>query len=112
MEVLSELKLGDFKVRINHTLLLNGILRVCGVPKNRLEAVHMALARLGKEDDWAAVRSILCENHGLEAEVTLHSFVECKKLPLYRLGVFGSLRGAYCPLLQGYQFVGVCYNIQ
>ena len=70
MEVLSELELGDFKVRLNHRLLLNGILRVCGVPKNRLEVVHVALARLGREDDWAAVRSILCENHGLEAEVT------------------------------------------
>ena len=69
VEVLSELGLGDFKVKLNHRLLLNGILRVCGVPKYRLEVVHMALARLGKEDDWDAVRSVLCENHGLEAEV-------------------------------------------
>ncbi|CAL8089216.1 unnamed protein product [Calicophoron daubneyi] len=66
-EVLSELALGEFVIKVNHRLLLDGLFSACGVPADRFAATCSAVDKLDKTP-WLDVRRELCEEKGLSAE--------------------------------------------
>jgi len=54
-EVLGELNIGDFCVKMNHRKLLDGIFKVAGVPEDLLRPICSAVDKLDKLE-WAEVR--------------------------------------------------------
>lgn len=65
-EILTELKLGDFVVKVNHRKLLDGIFAVCGVEPALFRPICSAVDKLDKEP-WETVRAEMIEK-GLEGE--------------------------------------------
>ena len=68
VEILEELRLGDFCVKLNHRRLLDAMLRLCGVPAAKFRAICSAIDKLDKEP-WAAVRAEMVDQKGLAPEV-------------------------------------------
>lgn len=69
-EILSGLDLGSFVVKINHRLLLDGMMALCGVPKEKFRPICSAIDKLDKEA-WEAVRTEMVEEKGLDPVVRL-----------------------------------------
>lgn len=68
VEILEGLRLGDFRIKVNHRGLLDAMLRICGVPPPRTRAICSAIDKLDKEP-WAAVRAEMVDQKGLAPEV-------------------------------------------
>ena len=68
MEILSELDIGAFRIKLNHRRILDAMLRVCGVPPSKFRAICSAIDKLDKEP-WAAVRTEMVDQKGLAPEV-------------------------------------------
>ena len=66
--VLSELKVGDFIVKVSHRKLLDAMLTFCGVPKEKFHPICSAIDKLDKEP-WVVVRAEMVDQKGLPAEV-------------------------------------------
>eukprot|EP00051_Salpingoeca_urceolata_P006190 m.82220 g.82220 ORF g.82220 m.82220 type:complete len:623 (+) comp14719_c0_seq4:180-2048(+) len=64
-EILSELKIGDFVVKVNHRGLLDGIFAVCGVEPEKFRTICSAVDKLDKEP-WEKVRSEMVDEKGLD----------------------------------------------
>ena len=58
-EILTELELGEFTIKLNHRKLLDAVLDVAGVPAPQFRAVCSAIDKLDKEP-WAEVRVLPC----------------------------------------------------
>ncbi|VDL97835.1 unnamed protein product [Schistocephalus solidus] len=70
-EVLTELDLGDFVIKVNHRRLLDGLFTACGVPAEKFTAACSSVDKLDKLP-WEEVRKELVEEKGLpEAVVKL-----------------------------------------
>ena len=69
-ELLEELALGAFTVKVNHRRLLDGMMSLCGVPKEKFRPICSAIDKLDKED-WATVRAEMIDVKGLSPEVHL-----------------------------------------
>ncbi|XP_065844519.1 histidine--tRNA ligase, cytoplasmic-like isoform X2 [Oscarella lobularis] len=67
-EILTELELGDFVVKVNHRKLLDGIFAACGVPPEKFRSVCSSVDKLDKLE-WAEVRKEMVEEKGVSAEV-------------------------------------------
>jgi histidyl-tRNA synthetase len=88
-EILTELNVGNFKVKINHRKLLDGMFALCGVPADKFRTVCSSVDKLDKTP-WAEVRKEMVEQKGLPEEVadkiqpfviqSGHSLVLLKKL--------------------------------
>ncbi|KER28164.1 hypothetical protein T265_04925 [Opisthorchis viverrini] len=63
-EVLSELALGEFVIKVNHRRLLDGLFRACDVPAEKFNATCSAVDKLDKTP-WSEVERELCEEKGL-----------------------------------------------
>ncbi|KAG5445356.1 histidyl-tRNA synthetase, variant 2 [Clonorchis sinensis] len=63
-EVLSELALGEFVIKVNHRRLLDGLFRACDVPAEKFTATCSAVDKLDKTP-WSEVERELCEEKGL-----------------------------------------------
>ena len=68
-EILSELDLGSFVVKINHRRLLDGMMSLCGVPQEKFRTICSAIDKLDKEP-WSAVRAEMVEEKGLDPAVS------------------------------------------
>ncbi|CAH8550963.1 unnamed protein product [Heterobilharzia americana] len=66
-EVLSELALGDFVIKVNHRRLLDGLFAACDVPSDKFIATCSSVDKLDKVP-WEDVRRELCEEKGLSCE--------------------------------------------
>ncbi|CAH8528451.1 unnamed protein product [Schistosoma mattheei] len=66
-EVLSELDLGDFVIKINHRRLLDGLFSACNVPSDKFVSACSSVDKLDKIP-WEDVRRELCEDRGLSPE--------------------------------------------
>ena len=66
--ILSELKVGDFIVKVSHRALLDAMLTYCGVPAKLFHPICSAIDKLDKES-WETVRAEMIEQKGLPAEV-------------------------------------------
>ncbi|KAA3675839.1 histidyl-tRNA synthetase [Paragonimus westermani] len=66
-EILSELALGDFIIKINHRRLLDGLFKACNVPAEKFTTTCSAVDKLDKSP-WCEVERELCEEKGLPRE--------------------------------------------
>ncbi|XP_075712387.1 histidine--tRNA ligase, cytoplasmic-like isoform X1 [Rhinoderma darwinii] len=67
-EILSELELGGFLIKVNDRRLLYGILTTCGVPDDKFRTVCTSIDKLGKIP-WDKVRSEMIEEKDMRAEI-------------------------------------------
>ena len=58
-EILSELALGDFTIKLNHRQLLDAIMAIAGVPESKFRTICSAIDKLDKEA-WSEVRCHGC----------------------------------------------------
>ncbi|XP_068021795.1 histidine--tRNA ligase, cytoplasmic-like [Melanerpes formicivorus] len=63
-EILSDLQLGDFIIKVNHRLVLNGIFAVCGIPESKFITMCSTVDKLDKMS-WEEVRSEMVAEKGL-----------------------------------------------
>eukprot|EP00201_Polytomella_parva_P012368 CAMPEP_0175070832 /NCGR_PEP_ID=MMETSP0052_2-20121109/18922_1 /TAXON_ID=51329 ORGANISM="Polytomella parva, Strain SAG 63-3" /NCGR_SAMPLE_ID=MMETSP0052_2 /ASSEMBLY_ACC=CAM_ASM_000194 /LENGTH=948 /DNA_ID=CAMNT_0016337967 /DNA_START=49 /DNA_END=2896 /DNA_ORIENTATION=+ len=83
VEILSDLKLGPFEVKINHRKLLDAMLAIAGVPAAKFRPICSAIDKLDKEP-WEAVRAEMVEEKGLapEAADKIGEFVVLRGNPM------------------------------
>jgi histidyl-tRNA synthetase len=86
VEILDDLDLGDYEVKLNHRKLLDAMLDIAGVPPQKFRAICSAIDKLDKEP-WEDVRAEMTEEKGLPGPVA------------DRIGEFVVLRGAPRELL-------------
>jgi len=67
-EILTDLNIGSFKIKLNHRKLLDGLMESCGVPPDKFRTICSAIDKLDKEP-WEAVREEMVGQKGLAAEV-------------------------------------------
>jgi histidyl-tRNA synthetase len=67
-ELLDELNIGDYEVKLNHRMLLDGMLAVCGVPPEKFRTISSSIDKLDKQD-FQQVKKEMVEEKGLTAEV-------------------------------------------
>ena len=70
MEILTELQVGNFAVKLSHRRLLDAMLALCGVPADKFRTICSAIDKLDKEP-WAAVRAEMVDQKGLAPEASL-----------------------------------------
>ncbi|KAK7571936.1 hypothetical protein V9T40_014408 [Parthenolecanium corni] len=63
-EVLTALSLGDFRIKINHRALLNGLFEACQIDSSKFRSICSAIDKLDKEP-WETVRKEMTEEKGL-----------------------------------------------
>jgi len=85
-EILSQLPIGDFEIKINHRKLLDSIFDVCGVPEEKFRMICSSVDKLDKLP-WAEVKKEMTLVKGLREEVA------------DRIGEFVVLRGEPWELL-------------
>ncbi|NXR05691.1 SYHC protein, partial [Semnornis frantzii] len=66
-EILSDLQLGDFIIKVNHRLVLNGVFTVCGIPESKFIAMCSTVDKLDKMA-WEEVRSEMVAEKELSPE--------------------------------------------
>ena len=68
IEILRALPVGDFAIKLNHRVLLDAMLDICGVPEEKFRPICSAVDKLDKEP-WSAVRCEMIEVKGLDPVV-------------------------------------------
>ena len=78
-EILSELELGDFLVKVNNRKILDGMFEVCGVPEEKFRPICSAVDKLDKMS-WEDVRKEMVEDKGLAPDVAdkIQKYVQVK----------------------------------
>lgn len=66
-EILEQLNVGDFVIKVNHRRLLDGMFASCGVPDDKFKTACSSVDKLDKEP-WDKVRTEMVEQKGLSAE--------------------------------------------
>jgi histidyl-tRNA synthetase len=100
-EILSELPIGDFVIKINHRGILDAIFEIAGVPPEKFRPICSAVDKLDKAE-WAEVKAEMVDEKGLAPEVAdrIGTFVLHKGEPreLWQrfkdTNLFGTHRGA------------------
>uniref|UniRef100_T1K9N3 histidine--tRNA ligase n=2 Tax=Tetranychus urticae TaxID=32264 RepID=T1K9N3_TETUR len=67
-EVLNELDLKSFIIKVNHRLLLNGMFAVAGVPEEKFKTICSSIDKLGKLT-WEEIKQEMCKDKGLAESV-------------------------------------------
>lgn len=67
-EILSELQLGDFLIKVNDRRILDGMFAVCGVPDNKFRSICSSVDKLDKTP-WQDVKNEMVGEKGLTPEV-------------------------------------------
>jgi histidyl-tRNA synthetase len=80
-EILSDLDIGPYVIKLNHRRLLDAIMDISGVPPPKFRPICSAIDKLDKAE-WGEVRREMTEEKGLPGEVA------------NRIGEFVKLRGA------------------
>ena len=63
-EILSNLPIGSFVVKLNHRVLLDAIFEICGVPPDKFRSICSAVDKLDKAP-WEEVKREMVEDKGL-----------------------------------------------
>ncbi|XP_040538754.1 histidine--tRNA ligase, cytoplasmic [Gallus gallus] len=66
-EILSELQIGDFLIKVNDRRILNGMFAICGIPESKLVTMCSTLDKLDKMP-WEEVRNEMVGEKGLSPE--------------------------------------------
>ncbi|CAJ2672784.1 unnamed protein product [Trifolium pratense] len=82
-ELLEELKIGDFEIKLNHRKLLDGMMQICGVPPEKFRTICSSIDKLDKQP-FEQIRKEMVEEKGLTAETAdrIGTFVKDKGHPL------------------------------
>ena len=81
-EILTQLPIGNFNIKINHRLLLDSMVSICGIGDDKYKSVCSSIDKLDKEP-WEQVRKELVEVKGVTEEQAdkLQTFVVLKDKP-------------------------------
>ncbi|KFP89972.1 Histidine--tRNA ligase, cytoplasmic, partial [Apaloderma vittatum] len=82
-EILSDLQLGDFLIKVNDRRILDGMFAVCGVPDSKFRTICSSVDKLDKMP-WEEVRSEMVGEKGLSPEAA------------DRIGDYVQLHGEHC----------------
>ncbi|KAF1642474.1 Histidine--tRNA ligase, cytoplasmic, partial [Eudyptes chrysocome] len=82
-EILSDLQLGDFLIKVNDRRILDGMFAVCGVPDSKFRTICSSVDKLDKMP-WEEVRSEMVGEKGLSPEAADH------------IGEYVQLHGEHC----------------
>lgn len=87
--ILSSLPIGDFIFKLNHRKLLDSMMEICGVPKDKFRAISSAIDKLDKES-WEDVSDEMHNTKGLPMESVnmIKKFVDNKGNPKELLSKF------------------------
>lgn len=66
-EILDSLNIGDYRIKVNHRQLLDGLFEACGVPQDKFRAICSSVDKLDKAT-WAQVRKEMVDEKGLSEE--------------------------------------------
>nr|CAD7443418.1 unnamed protein product [Timema bartmani] len=66
-EILASLQLGEFIIKVNHRLLLDGIFEACGVSQDKFRTICSSVDKLDKSP-WEDVRKEMVEEKGLKED--------------------------------------------
>ncbi|WCJ34824.1 Histidine--tRNA ligase cytoplasmic [Euphorbia peplus] len=66
-ELLDELDIGDYEVKLNHRKLLDGMLEICGVPPEKFRTICSSIDKLDKQS-FEQVKKEMVEEKGLSVE--------------------------------------------
>ncbi|XP_058097409.1 histidine--tRNA ligase, cytoplasmic [Magnolia sinica] len=82
-ELLDELSIGDYEIKLNHRKLLDGMLEICGVSPEKFRTVCSSIDKLDKQS-FEQVKKELVEDKGLPVETAekIGSFVKKRGPPL------------------------------
>jgi histidyl-tRNA synthetase len=94
VEILTELKIGTFVIKINHRKLLDAIFEVCGVPLDDFRTICSSVDKLDKET-WDEVEKEMTEGKRLPAAVAakIKLFVQTRGAPAAVLASLQTLIG-------------------
>ena len=81
VEILTQLPIGEFDIKINHRKLLDSMIQICGIPKDKFKSVCSSVDKLDKED-WKVVKEELIQKEITEEQAEkLWSFAQMKDKP-------------------------------
>ncbi|GAB2282058.1 hypothetical protein Dimus_016615 [Dionaea muscipula] len=82
-ELLDELKIGDYEIKLNHRKLLDGMLDICGVPPEKFRTICSSIDKLDKQS-FDHVKKEMVEEKGLTVETAdrIGTFVKERGSPL------------------------------
>jgi histidyl-tRNA synthetase len=83
IEILEQLDIGEFVIKINHRKFLDAMVELAGCEKRKFKAICSSVDKLDKEP-WEKVREELIMMKGLTSEMTdkLEKFVKLIGSPL------------------------------
>ncbi|KAI3843133.1 hypothetical protein MKX03_007189 [Papaver bracteatum] len=67
-ELLDELNIGDYEIKLSHRKLLDGMLEICGVPPEKFRTICSSIDKLDK-NEFKDIKTEMVEEKGLAAEV-------------------------------------------
>ncbi|CAA0833132.1 Class II aaRS and biotin synthetases superfamily protein [Striga hermonthica] len=82
-ELLDELDIGDYEVKLNHRKLLDGMLAICGVPQEKFRTICSSIDKLDKQT-FEQVKKEMVEEKGLAEETAdkIGTFVKHRGSPV------------------------------
>ncbi|WJX42680.1 histidine--tRNA ligase [Trifolium repens] len=82
-ELLEELEIWDFEIKLNHRKLLDGMMQICGVPPEKFRTICSSIDKLDKQP-FEQIRKEMVDEKGLTAETAdrIGTFVKEKGHPL------------------------------
>ncbi|CAK9146136.1 unnamed protein product [Ilex paraguariensis] len=82
-ELLDELNIGDYEVKLNHRRLLDGMLEICGVPPDKFRTICSSIDKLDKQS-FEQIKKEMMDEKGLTAETAdnIGTFVKERGHPL------------------------------
>ena len=81
VEILTQLSIGGFDIKINHRKLLDAIIQVSGIPKDKFKSVFSFIDQLDKEE-WKVVKEEIIQKEISEEQAEkLWSFAQMKNKP-------------------------------
>ncbi|XP_023536635.1 histidine--tRNA ligase, cytoplasmic-like [Cucurbita pepo subsp. pepo] len=97
-ELLDELNIGQYEIKLNHRKLLDGMLEICGVPPEKFRTICSSIDKLDKQS-FDQIKREMVEEKGLALEIAerIGDFVKERGHPLELLA---KLKQEQSPLLQ------------
>ncbi|KAK4859497.1 hypothetical protein QYF36_006459 [Acer negundo] len=85
-ELLDELDIGDYEIKLNHRMLLDGMLEICGVPAEKFRTICSSIDKLDKQS-FDQIKKEMVEEKGLTVETAdkIGDFVKERGSPLVLL---------------------------
>ncbi|KAK3035525.1 hypothetical protein RJ639_034730 [Escallonia herrerae] len=82
-ELLDELNIGDYEIKLNHRKLLDGILNFCGVPTEKFRTICSSIDKLDKLS-FEQIKREMVDEKGLDVETAnkIGTFVKQRGRPL------------------------------